>query len=44
MLKHYRTYHKRKDNSYGKRKSVIERIFDENDNDPVVLYSNDKAI
>lgn len=27
-----------------KEKSVIDRIFDENDNDPVVLYSNDKAI
>lgn len=27
-----------------KEKSVIDRIFDENDNDPVVLYSNDMAI
>lgn len=27
-----------------KEKSVIDRIFDENDNDPVVLYSNDRAI
>lgn len=27
-----------------KEKSVIDRIFDENDNDPVVLYSNDKSI
>ena len=27
-----------------KEKSVIDRIFDENDNNPVVLYSNDKAI
>ena len=27
-----------------KEKSVIDRIFDENDNDPVVLYSHDIAI